>query len=112
MKRLLDHDPLTGNTSWFEHDELTDISTIHTVADVEPILEVCKTLRNDADYTKKGMKRSFVHFAILPPIIQQKMMVEDGIDPLKTEHQQAAWRLIETKYPAFKVTNIRHRPKG
>ena len=112
MKRLLDYDRDTQVQTWFEHDELTDVSTIHTVQDVEPFLEVAKTLRNDEDYTKKGMKKSFVHFAILPIMIQQKMIVEDGIDPLRKEHQQAAYRLIEAKYPAFKVTNIRHRPKG
>lgn len=112
MKRLLDHDPLTGVQTWFEHDELTDVSTIQTVQDVEPYIEIAKTLRNDDDYTKKGMKNSFVHFAILPAMIQQKMIVEHGIDPLRKEHQQAAYKLIEQHFPAFKVTSIRHRPKG
>lgn len=112
MKRLLDYDDLTGTQTWFEHDELTDVSTIHTVADVEPLIEVCKDLRNNEDYTRQGMKNSFLHYAILPPSIQMKMMFEDGIDPLKKEHAKAAFRLIEEKYPAFKVTNMRHRPRG
>jgi hypothetical protein len=112
LKRLLDYDHLTEVQTWFEHDELTDVTTISQVQDVEPFLEVAKILRNDDGYTREGMKKSFVHFAILPIMIQQKMMTEDGIDPLKTEHQQAAFKLIQEKYPAFKVTNIRHRPKG
>jgi hypothetical protein len=53
-----------------------------------------------------------VHFAILPAAIQLKMLVEDGVDCLRKEDQKAAFRLIQEKYPAFKVTNIRHRPKG
>lgn len=39
MKRLLDHDPLTGVTEWFEYDDSNDTFTIQNEQDVSGLVE-------------------------------------------------------------------------
>jgi len=45
---------------------------IVTKQDVEPYIEYAKTLRNDEDYTKKGIKNNFWHVGTLPQIVIDK----------------------------------------
>lgn len=47
-RRLFEADPLTGITEYFHYDPETDGFAIEYVQDVEPILELSKTLYNGA----------------------------------------------------------------
>jgi len=93
MKRLFDHDPLTGMTEYFHYDEKTGAWGIESVQDMEPFLELNKALQNMPDYSKNGIKREWWHVARIPVIIQQKWLDEDGIDIFNKEH----WSRVKKK---------------
>lgn len=46
---LLDHDPTTGITEFFDYDDNTDLVTIRTEQDVTDLAEQNKALFNDVD---------------------------------------------------------------
>ena len=74
MKKLLDSD---GNVSRvFHHDDMTDISTVQTIQDVEPILDNNKRLQtfNDGYSPSRDMKR----IASIPMVIAERWIKEDG----------------------------------
>lgn len=92
MKRLLDYDPLTGITQYHHYDELTKVSTIETIQDMEPFIEMAKDLQNDSEYSKKGMKNEWWHAATIPVLIQEQWMKE-GIDLYNKDH----WPKVKAK---------------
>lgn len=93
MKRLLDYDPLTGITQWHHFDEMTGKTTIETVQDVEPFIEMNKKMRNDADYSRRGMKNEFWHVATIPIVVQEQWLKE-GIDIHNNDHWPAVKRKL------------------
>lgn len=92
MKRLLEHDPLTGITQYHYYDPLTKETTIETIQDVEPILEMNRSLQNDNDYSKSGMKNEFWHAARIPNNVQYQWLKE-GIDIFNKDH----WPKVKQK---------------
>jgi len=53
---------------------------VKTLQDVAPHLDHTKTLRNNADYAKAGIKSSFMHAVHIPVSVCLKMRTEDGFD--------------------------------
>src|SRR6478609_7220532 len=94
-KRILDYDPVTGITDYFEYDSLTDTTTISNFQDVEPILEGNKTLRNDTEYTKDGIKKEFWHYATIPNIVQMEILRKHGVDMDNKNHWKKFCRILE-----------------
>lgn len=91
MKRLFDHDPLTGVTTWYED---TDTGfNLKYEQDSEDILELNKA--------KQKMGREYYaqddemwRVASIPVIVQMKWMVEKGVDVLNPDHWPAVKRLL------------------
>lgn len=73
-KRLIDFDPLTGIKTWHEYDHSTKQTIITESQDVESILNFNKSLANDSDYKKKGIKEDWYHFATVPNLVMQQIM--------------------------------------
>lgn len=113
MKRLLDHDPITGITEWFHYDEATGQRHVETVQDVEPFIELCKTLRNDEEYSKRGIKNEMWHYAKIPMVVEDKIRREHGIDINMMDQDKffKFMQIIETDYPYLKTTTKQHRFK-
>ena len=78
MRRVLDFDALTGITTWFDHDPHADVTTITETHDAEPIIERAKSLQNDPEHKRQGIKRSWMHLATIPPLIQVQWEKECG----------------------------------
>ncbi len=95
----------------FDYNEATDQMTITHQQDVEPFLKMAAERRASAEYTKHGMKRDLVHYAILPEVIQVEMRDKYGVDVDNRDHWPAVFKLINTVYPKFKVTEITHNVK-
>jgi hypothetical protein len=112
MKKLLDYDPLTGLTQIFHHDPLTEQSMIETRQDVEPYLEIAQAARNDANYSKDGIKKDWWHLAYLPDFIILKMINEDGVNIYNRNDWPKLGRLLNDKYSRFKMTDGTHKLKG
>jgi len=106
VKRLLDYDPLTGVKTMFEHNDLTDESIISYEADAEPNLEHAKSLANDDDYTRQGMKHSTVHYAHIPAVLLLKWHAE-GVN-IK-DNQELFKKVNSREFRYLKTTNIVHR---
>jgi len=96
MKRLLDHDPLTGVTQYHEYDPLTKRTTIETVQDVTPFLERNKIRRNNEDYSREGIKNEWWHTATIPVVIQYKWLKEYGVDIYNKDHAQKVNSLLDS----------------
>lgn len=112
MRAILDHDPLSGRTVVFDYDEATDRMTITHQQDVEPYLKKAAERRASSEYTRHGMKNEFLHYAILPEVIQLEMKQKYGVDVDNRDHWPAVFKLINEVYPAFKTTEIRHSVKN
>ena len=112
MKRLLDHDPVTGVTDYFHYDEHTDTSTIETVQDVSSYLDKAKAARNDSDQSRKGIKNGFWMYAHLPDVVILKMLREDGVNVYDPNDAKKVGQLVDTKYEYCKLTYGKHQFKG
>lgn len=109
-KRILDFDPLTGVTNVFEYNSLTDVTTLMGYQDVEPILEMNNQLRNDADYSKKGIKNEMWHYAKIPNIVQEALL-RKGINMDNKDHAKKFFQVLESEYPYLKTTTKVHKPR-
>lgn len=108
-KRLLEVDPITKVASWFEYDETTDKTTIsYTGGDAAEKAEISQKLQNDADYTKQGLKKEFVHYAHISDAQLLRWHCE-GIDIKDTKQLFAM--VNKPEYQKLKTTNLVHKAK-
>lgn len=108
-KRLLDYDPFTGLIQHIYYDETTNETHIETTQDAASLnagLEMAKALKNDEDYTKKGLKDEALHYAWIPPSVIMKWLAE-GMD---INDKKAMIKKVNTpEYAYLKTTNLVHR---
>lgn len=106
-KRILDYDPDTGVTDFFEYDEQTDTTTISRHQDVTSILEDNKLLQNNEDYTKHGIKNEMWHYATIPLVLIEKWLNEDGIDVFNKNHERKVFQKLNSPEYRFLKTTLR-----
>lgn len=106
MAEIFDYDPERGITTFFEHDELTDKTTLHRVQDVEPLVDYTKAIRNDA-LKDDGIKGNFWHYASIPPIVELELR-KKGIDIYNPDHTKQILKEINQNYPYLKMTDKNH----
>ncbi len=107
-KRILDHDPFTGVTTYHSYDHSTQQTTIERVQDVQPTLDRNKQLANDSSYKQQGMKDSFLHVAHIPMVVIEKWLIEDGIDVFNPEHyNRVRLKLNSNEYQYLRTTTGR-----
>lgn len=101
--RLLDHDELTGLSTWHDYDPDTDETRLTYVQDVEPLLDANKAAANEAS----GPMGEMCHVASIPVSVQLKWLVEKGVDVLNPDHKQAVAKLLDDgEWRYLKVRNI------
>jgi hypothetical protein len=98
LKRLLDYDPTTGVTEYFDYDPLTDTSYVETVQDVEGILDANKKLQNNDDYWKQGVKAEMAHYASIPVVVQMRWLSEYGSQnwPMRPGNEKLLFKLLNS----------------
>ena len=74
-KRLLEYDPITGISTWFEGDGHNGFKVAQT-QDVEKILEYTKTRANDGNYKRQGIKDDWYHFATVPVTVLHEILMK------------------------------------
>jgi hypothetical protein len=110
LKRIVDYDPWSGITTTFSYDALTDDTTIYREQDVTAILELNKAQQNDEDYTKKGIKRDWWHYASIPNIIIEKWLREFGVNVYNKDHEPKVFKLLnQPEYRYLKTTTKFHQ---
>lgn len=102
-KRLLDYDPLTKTSTWFEGG--ANEFRICQQQDVEQILERNKRLANDTSYKQKGIKEDLYHFATVPNTILHEILVKHGLDWTKNDDLAKIEKLLQRDYKYLLTVN-------
>jgi len=110
-KRILDFNPLSGETVYFQYDQAIDSMTITHEQDVSKHLDLAHARAIDSNYTAKGIKKDMWHYAHVPNTTVMKMLMEDGVDLFDRNHQKRAFELLNTKYKRCKTTEKTHVPR-
>jgi len=111
MKLLLDKNPLSGVSAWFEADNEGNYIISHE-QDVTPILEANKLSANaEAHTSKKGIKEGWWHYASIPNILVMKWSQEIGGDILNKQNEKELFkRLNHPDHQHLKATYGQHVP--
>jgi len=109
MKRLLDTDPFTGIETWHEKVGDETIITYVPTRDVAIEVDLCKRFANDPEYTRKGIKEDWWHYAHIPAAVMLKWHCEEGI-PLFDAHEYNK-KVNQREYRDLKVTAKWHDVK-
>lgn len=106
-RRLLDFNPSTGETCWYQYDQHSEQMVLTHEQNVEGILEFAhgKTLGNS---TAKGIKGDMWHYARVPNSIIIEMKTKHGVDFFNKEHSKKMFALLNTEYARFKTTAKTH----
>jgi len=114
MSTFLDYDPVSGIAHYMDYDEATGDASIHTVQDIEPVLEYNKRLKNDSEQNlKTGVRKGWWLYAKVPAVVELKMRAK-GINLRDPTATKRIMQEINEHYPACKVTEANHggiRPK-
>lgn len=104
MAEFFDYNPHTG--TWYEHDvHYPDGQGAITIKqDLGPVVDYCTALRNSGANDKFD---KFAHYAVIPAWLQVELL-KKGIRFGRQEDTHRLIKEIETNYPRFKVTNLKH----
>jgi hypothetical protein len=99
MKKLFSRDESTGVEEWFHYDNLTGDVHIETLQDTETSLDWSRKLRNDDEYTKKGIKNEMWHYAHIPIVVQVRWLSEYGMEnwPMKPGNEKLLFKLLNSR---------------
>jgi len=111
-KRLLDYNPLSGEKVWFEYGQHNDQMTITHEQDVSGILDYAHHKATNLDYTKKGIKEDWWHYAKVPNSIILEMKQKHGVDFFNQNDARRVFKLLNTEYKRFKTTEKQHNVKS
>ena len=106
------HDPLTGITTWrrfklnLKDPENSSADYMRT-QDVEEILDANKGEQYNAKGTFTQRGRYGVHAATIPMIVQQKWMIEDGIDMAIMGECEWTQRKVKQKLNSSEYAHLR-----
>ena len=104
----MDHDPLTGVSTWYEYDSSTGGFTIAEEQDAAPFLERNKRFLADEDYGRQGIKNDWWHVASIPIGLQYKWLREDGINVFDKSHWPKVRRkLMDPEYGLLRTAKGR-----
>ena len=108
----MDYDPFTGITTTFDYDHGSDTMILGREQDVEKLLDLNKTLQNDPEVTRQGIKKDWWLYAMYPAIVIEKWMNEHGVNVFKREHQKKVYELTNRpEYRWLKTTTKMHTVK-
>lgn len=99
-KKLLDYDPFTKTTTYFEGGGDGSFK-IHQSQDVSGILRHTKALANNPEYKRAGIKKDAYHFARVPNTVLHEMLTKHGVNWTKDEDMPKIERLLQTEYKHF-----------
>lgn len=107
MKKLMDFDPLTGESTVFESDG--ERFRIAQYQDVQPILDANKKLAANDGYSKRGIKNDMWHYATIPNVIAMKWKNEHNVDIFNNDDKERMFKLLNSpEYAYLKTTTLTH----
>lgn len=109
-KRLLSYDDFTKISTWFNYDDAKDETTLsYTGGDVEKHVEASRSLQDDEEYTRKGMKNEVLHYAHIPPSILMRWAIQ-GVNV--DDHNALFAMVNKPEYAYLKTTTLYHKAKA
>lgn len=108
-KRVLDYNPLTGETVYFDYGADDRLVITHQ-QNVSIIHEQAKAWAKDEDRSKKGIKNDNWHYARIPNVVLQDMKTKynaDWNDKNDTNHRHF-FKVLNEHYREFKTTHLVH----
>jgi hypothetical protein len=111
-KRILSYDPLSGEKVVFQYDQHSDQMTITHEQDVSKIKDFAHFRATDGNYSQKGMKEDWWHYAKVPNTVIVEMKQKHGVDFFDKNHSWRVFELLNSEYKAFKTTEKVHNVRG
>jgi len=109
MKKVLDFNPITGESVHFDYDEQSDVMKITHQQNVDHILDRNKALAANEARTKRGIKNDMLHYATIPNSLILKWKQELGVDVFDLKHRKKVFKLLnDPEYKYLKTTGITH----
>lgn len=108
-ERIIDYDPLTGESVTFKYNHGDDSFTIGHVQDCSHLIEHNKLLAADTEYTKRGIKESWLKYASIPNVVYMNWKQQLGVDLFNRDHMPKVMQLLNSpEYKFLKTTAIYH----
>lgn len=101
-----DYDEFTGATTYFDHDEIDDKTTLYTVQNVQGLLDRNKSIANQG-LADQGIKENWWHYCDIPLTVELELR-KKGIDISNPDHGKKMFEIINRDYPYLKLTTKKH----
>ena len=109
MDRIVDYNPLTGETVTFRYDHALDRVVLGHHQDVEPIIERNKQRLLDTDKHRQQAKDDWAMYASVPNVTIVDWRKNKGVDFFKREDWPRVMKLInDPDYKYLKTTTYHH----
>ena len=105
--QTISYDPITGERCVMSFSN----GQVHITneQDVNPIMDYATELRNNTDYSRRGIKKDHWHYARIPNGVMLDMKQKHGVDMFTGKPDwKAVLRCINTHYPYLKTTGKTH----
>lgn len=99
-KRLLEYDPLTKTSTYFE-SQGNGKFVIAQQQDVKAILEHNKRLANDTSYKRQGIKSDWYHFATVPNTVLHEILTKYNLDWNNKDDLPKIEKILQRDYKAL-----------
>lgn len=85
-------------SEWFHYDNLTGDVHLETTQDVDPVLDMNKSMQNDEGFSKDGIKNGMWRYASIPIVVQMRWLNEYGSAnwPMKPGNEKLLFRLLNS----------------
>jgi len=109
-KRLLDYDPITGVSCYYEHTPTNVVLTHEQDASlVQSILDANKRDAADQDKTKRGIKQDWWKYASVPTVVEIEWLQKYGVSLDNPAHKKKIFQLLNhPDYKYLKTTDKIH----
>jgi hypothetical protein len=112
MSRLiLDHNPLSGESVFFEFDNHTDEVRITHEQDVSKFMDIAHEIAVDDTQTAEGIRKDMWRYAKLPNTVMVEMLTKHGVNVFDRNDDAKFFDLLNTEYARFKTTTKIHKVK-
>jgi hypothetical protein len=111
MRRVLDYDPLSKQTVYWDSDMANKKVSITHVQDVQHVLDAAHDMQMDEERTKNGIAQDMWHYAKVPSVVIMEMKEKHGVDFFDKNDWPRVFRLLNTEYSRFKTTHKTHEIK-
>jgi hypothetical protein len=110
-KLILDHNPLSGESVFFEFDNHTDEVRITHEQEVSKFMDIAHEIAVDDNQTAEGIKNDMWRYAKVPNNVLMEMMTKHGVNVFDRNDDAKFFDLLNTEYKRFKTTSKTHRVK-